>query len=52
MTPFSIYELWRFYCCSTSFHIEVNGSIEKQQKAKQIMNACHNGFAAERHSFR
>lgn len=47
MTAFSIYEIWHFYCSSISFHTEVNGSTEKKKKkkAKQIMNACHNGFA-------
>lgn len=52
MTAFSRCKVWHFYCSSISFHIEVHGSKEKQQKAKKLMNASHDGFAAKRHSFR
>lgn len=40
------------YCSSISFHVEVNGTREKKQKAKQLMNACPSGAAARRYSSR
>jgi len=46
MTAFSTHEVWHFFWSSISFHTEVNGTTEKQQKARQIKSACHNGFVA------